>query len=103
MFISAVGKDGDGAQFKKRNHPVIAFYVPLNLNMDSPRHMKEKEEVNNILLGALVNLHWIKPPARRAPTQTCGHLILTFSDPDAANRAKTIGLIICNKRVSVSK
>ena len=26
-----------------------------------------------------------------------------FSDPDAANRAKTTGLIICNKRVLVSK
>ena len=26
-----------------------------------------------------------------------------FADPDATNRAKTTGLIICNKRVSVSK
>ena len=103
MFISALGKDGDGAQFKKRNHLVIAFYIPLNLNTDSPGHMKEIEEVNNILPGTLVNLHWIKPPARRAPTQTCSHLVLTFADPDTANRAKTTGLIICNKRVSVSK
>ena len=102
-FISALGKDGNGAQFKKRNHPVIAYYVPLNLNTGSPEHMKEIEEVNNIQAGALVNLRWIKPPARRAPSQTCGHLVLTFSDPDAANRAKTRGLTICNKRVSVSK
>ena len=102
-FISALGKDGDGAHFKKRNHLVIAFYVPLNLNTDSPGHLKEIEEVNNILLGVLVNLCWIKPPAQRAPTQTCRHLVLTFANPDAANRAKTMGLIICNKRVSVSK
>ena len=101
-FISALGKDGNGAHFKKRNHLVIAFYVPLNLNTDSPGHLKEIEEVNNIVPGTLVNLHWIKPPAWRAPTQTCGHLVLTFSDPDTANRAKTTGLIICNKRVSVT-
>ena len=71
--------------------------------MDSPEHMKEIEEVNNIQLGTLINMHWIKPPAQRAPTQTCGCLVLMFSDVDAANRAKTTGLIISNKRVSVSK
>ena len=102
-FISALGKDGNGAQFKKRNHRVIAYYVPLNLNMDSSKHMKEIKEVNNIQPGTLINMCWIKPPAQRAPTQTCGHLILTFSDPDAANRVKTTGLIICNKRVLVLK
>ncbi|KAF8800031.1 hypothetical protein BYT27DRAFT_7227663 [Phlegmacium glaucopus] len=32
-----------------------------------------------------------------------GNLILLFSDPDAANWAKTTGLVICIKRVSVSK
>ena len=102
-FISALGKDGGGTQFKKRNHLVITYYVLLNLNTDSPEHLKEIEEVNSIQPGALINLHWIKPPARRVPTQTCGHLILMFADPDAANRVKTTGLIICNKRVSVSK
>ena len=29
-FISALGKDGDGAQFKKRNHPVIVEQVSID-------------------------------------------------------------------------
>ena len=77
--------------------------MPLNLNTDSSDHLKEIAEVNNIQQGDLSSMCWIKPPARRAPNQTCGHLILFFSDPDAANRAKTSGLVICSKRVSVSK
>ncbi|KAF8808246.1 hypothetical protein BYT27DRAFT_7210952 [Phlegmacium glaucopus] len=102
-FITALGDEAAGAQLKKRNHPVIAYYVPLNLNTDSQEHLKEVMEVNNIQMGDLTSMRWVKPPARRAPTQTCGHLILLFSDPDAANWAKTTGLVICNKRVSVSK
>ena len=102
-FITALGDKGAGVQLKKRNHPVIAYYVPLNLNTDSPDHLKEIAEVNNIRQGDLSSMHWIKPPARRAPNQTCGHLILSFSNPDAANRAKTSRMVICSKRVSVSK
>ncbi|KAF8802024.1 hypothetical protein BYT27DRAFT_7215721 [Phlegmacium glaucopus] len=102
-FITALGDEAAGIQLKKRHHPVIAYYVPLNLNTDSPEHLKEIAEVNKIQEGVLSGMRWVKPPARRTPTQTCGHLLLFFSDPDAANRAKTEGLVICNKRVSVSK
>jgi len=40
---------------------------------------------------------------KEAPNKPVGTLILTFSNPDVANRAKASGLVICNKRVSVSK
>lgn len=102
-FISALGDGCTGASIKKRSHPMIAYYVPLTLNTDNPAHMSEIAESNNLQPGDLLKARWAKPPARRSPNQTCGHLILTFSNPDAANRAKTEGLIICNKRVSVAK
>jgi hypothetical protein len=102
-FITALGEDGQGATVKKRNHPMIAYYVPLNLNTENPSHLAEINEANNLQPGDLVKLRWAKPPARRAPNQICGHLILSFTSPDAANRAKTEGLLICNKRVSVAK
>ncbi|KAF8810026.1 hypothetical protein BYT27DRAFT_7222087 [Phlegmacium glaucopus] len=79
-FIAAFGVLGVGASIKKRNHPIIAYYVPLHLNTNNPAHFTEIEE-----------------------RQTCGHLILTFSIPDAANRAKAKGLVICNKKVSAVK
>lgn len=82
---------------------MIAYYVPLNLNTENPAHLSEIVESNNLQTSDLVKVRWAKPPARRAPNQICGHLILTFSNPDAANRAKTEGLVICSKRVSVAK
>lgn len=102
-FVTALGVDCTGASVKKRNHPMIAYYVPLNLNTENPTHLAEITESNNLQPGDLVKVRWAKPPARRSPSQICGHLILTFSNPDAANRAKTEGLIICSKRVSVAK
>ncbi len=82
---------------------MLAYYVPLNLNTNNPAHLAEIVESNNMQTGDLLKARWAKPPARRSPSQICGHLILTFSNLDAANRAKMEGLVICNKRVSVAK
>lgn len=103
QFIAALGKNGEGASYKRRNHPMIAYYVPLNLNTENPTHLLEIIETNNLHKNDITKIRWAKPPARRSPNQTCGHLIVNFSNLDAANRAKTEGLIICNKKVSVSK
>jgi len=102
-FITALGSLGKDLTIKKRNHPVIAYYVPLHLNTSNLTNISEIEEVNSIQEGDLLCVWWAKLPICRNANQTCGHLILTFSNPNAANRAKTGGLIICNKRVSVSK
>jgi len=77
--------------------------VPLNLDPSSQKDRKEIEESNNIPEGGLTKVRWIKPPARRKANQLFAHVIATFSDADAANRAIVNGLTICNKRVSVAK
>ena len=82
---------------------MIAYYVLLNLNVNNPAHLGEILESNNLQTGDILKLRWIKPPARRALNQICGHLHINFSGLDAVNRAKTEGLAICNKRVSVAK
>jgi hypothetical protein len=102
-FITALGDKAVGASIKKRNHPIIAYYVPLSLNMDNLAHLVEIPEANNIQEGDITKIRWAKPPARRALNQICGHLIINFSGLDAVNRAKIEGLLICNKKVSVSK
>ena len=103
LFFAALGEIGVGVSLKKRSHPMIAYFVPLSLNPDNPRHIAEIAEFNNLTTDDILKIRWAKPPARRSPNQICGHLIINFSNPDAANRAKTEGLVICNKRVSVAK
>ncbi|EDR06718.1 uncharacterized protein LACBIDRAFT_299843 [Laccaria bicolor S238N-H82] len=91
------------ASFKKRSYNVVAYYVPLTLDPGSEKDRREIEESNNIPEGGLTKMRWIKPPARRRTDQRFAHVIATFSDADAANRAIVNGLTICNKRVSVAK
>jgi len=98
-----LGALGLGASLRKRNHPIIEYYVPLHLNINNPAHISEIEEVNGLQKDDLLKVQWVKPLAHRSTEQTCSHLILSFSNPDTANRAKVSGLIICNKRVSTSK
>jgi hypothetical protein len=87
-FIAALGHSGQGASIEKCSHPMIAYYVLLNLNTKNPAHLAEIVETNNMQKGDLIKIRWAKPPARRAPNQICNHLILIFSNPDAAHRAK---------------
>ncbi|KAF8807108.1 hypothetical protein BYT27DRAFT_7287771 [Phlegmacium glaucopus] len=48
-FITALGDDAAGAQLKKRHHPVIAYYVLLNLN---PRSMGYKKGISPVYAGS---------------------------------------------------
>ena len=54
-------------------------------------------------MGDIVRACWIKPVARRSPSQTCGHTVLAFSMPEAANKALAHGLFICQKKVYAKK
>jgi len=56
VFIAELGKEGAGVQLKRRNHPVIAYYVPLHLDTNSMGHLKEILEVNRIQEGDLSGL-----------------------------------------------
>jgi hypothetical protein len=88
---------------KKRTHNCIAFFVPLTLDPGNPEHIEEIQESNDIAADTIIRAKWAKAPERRTPSQSCGHLIISFTDPDAANRAILNGLIICNKRVTIQK
>ena len=75
----------------------------MNLDTSCEKDKREIEETNNIPEGGLMKIRWIKPPARWRMDQRYAHVIATFSDLDAANRALVNGLTICNKRVSIAK
>jgi hypothetical protein len=89
--------------FKKWLHNTIAFLVPLTFKPNSSVNVEEVQESNNLPVHAVTKAKWAKAPKHQTPTQSCSHLIISFSDPDTANQAILNRLIICNKRVTVQK
>ena len=91
-------KIGPGVVFRSRVHNLIAFNVPLGISPENQSHRQEVCEANNLDPETITTLKWVKPVHRRSQTQRTAHLFLTFNNADAANRAITNGLYICNRR-----
>ena len=94
---------GNNAKFKPRTFSLIAFNVALTIEPDSQEHKNEICEANHIGEGGIVNMRWAKLPERRSLGQKTAHLIIAFTDANAANRAISEGLVICNKRAHIEK
>jgi hypothetical protein len=94
---------GPGVVFRARVHNLIAFNVPLDISPEDKTHRSEVCEVNSIDPEGVTAMRWIKPAHRRSKNQRTAHLILTFTNADAANRAITNGLYICNRRCHVER
>ena len=76
---------------KSRGYHVMVQFVPLNFRMDKEMDLRETEEVNGMDAGVITHARWIKPAARRAPMQTCRHLILTLQMATVANEVLVHG------------
>ena len=88
---------------KPRLYQVMVQFVPLTFQPDREADLREVEEVNSINVGGIVRARWIKPVARCKPSQTCGHLILSFQFPQPANDTLAYGLYIGQKKVFAEK
>jgi hypothetical protein len=99
-FCSKVGPD---VKFRTRTHNLIAYNVPIVVDLDNEKHMTEIHKTNQLEKGSIIRARWAKPIARRSPSQRSAHLILTFNDVDTANRALTNGLLIFHSKVQVDK
>ena len=86
-----------------RNYNAMAYFVPLTFSAADKSHLEEVTETNDLPNGSISKCRWAKAPERRSPNQTVGHVVITFTDPDSANKAILNGLVICNKKVSVTK
>ena len=95
--VEFCGRLGEHVNFRSRIYNVIAFNAPLNINPESHSHIEEINEANNVE-STIVALRWAKPIERRSSSQRSAHIILSFTDPVAANRAITNGIQICNKK-----
>ena len=94
---------GDGITFKPRTYNVMTFNVPLNMEPENLTHRLEVNEVNGWSDRTVLAIKWAKPIKRRSPHQRTAHLILMFTNPEAANRAISSGVSICNKRCEAER
>ena len=88
---------GVGVTFRMRRYMVMAFNVPLNIDPTNCAHLEEINSVNDLGDDTIAEMRWAKPIERRSPNQKSAHLILSYSNPEAANRAISNGISICNK------
>jgi hypothetical protein len=96
--VKLCNKIGEGVSFRTRVHNLIAYNVPLGITPEDVKHRQEVCEANNIDSEVITTMKWVKAVHRRAQDQRTAHLFLTFNSADAANRAITNGLYICNRR-----
>ena len=96
-------KIGPKAEFRTRSYNVIAFNVPTDINPDEEAHRIEICEANGLEPTTIISAKWAKAVNNRLPSQRTAHLLLAFSDANAANRANTNSLLICNRKCQVER
>ena len=82
-------------------YDIIAFNVPLSIEPTTDEHQAKICEANNLDVDTISSMKWAK--AIRTPTQKTAHLILMTNNANAANRAITNGLNICDKWGHIEK
>ena len=96
-------KLGPKAEFRTRSYNIIAFNVPTDIDPEVDSHRLEICEANGLDPTTIVSVKWAKAVDKRSPNQRTAHLLLSLDDANAANRAITNGLLICNKKCQVER
>ena len=65
---------------------MVVQFVLLHFKPEREMELCQIEEANAIGASSILHARWIKLPHRRAPNQTCSHVIFVFSMPDTANK-----------------
>ncbi|KAI0046413.1 hypothetical protein FA95DRAFT_1468541, partial [Auriscalpium vulgare] len=81
-FAEAVHPEAD---IRPQGFTVLLRFIPLTFDPDTPYHLRDVEEVNQMPANSIIKAQWIKPPQRRDPSQICGHAYFTFSSVDTVN------------------
>ncbi|CAK5270118.1 unnamed protein product [Mycena citricolor] len=80
------------------NYTVIADFVPVTFDPESPTAISELEDNNGHENGQIASARYIKPMERRARGQRVAHVTIGFKTAEAANRAIKFGLFVeCTK------
>ena len=90
-------------KFHPRTFNIIALNAPLTIDPNEENHGIEICKANNLQPDTIITIKWVKPIDKRSPNQRTAHLLLTVNSANAANRAITNRLNICNRRCQVEK
>ena len=82
---------------------LVVQFISLHFKLEQDVEIRQLEGENDLPAGSVICVKWIKLAYKRAPDQTCGHIIFTFSKPEATNKVLMNGLIICQKHVYAEK
>ncbi|CAK5267063.1 unnamed protein product [Mycena citricolor] len=94
-FLNALG---GSTIHTPRNFTIIADFVPVSFDPDSPAAIGELEDSNGMGSGHITNARYIKLKERRTQGQRVAHMMIGFKSAETANRALKYGLFIeCTK------
>ena len=86
------------ATIKPRLYNVVVQFVPLSFRPGREADLREIKEVNGVEVRGISKVRWIKLVARRAPSQVCGHIILSLSYPHNPQMAHWLTVCLCARR-----
>ena len=90
---------GSGASIKNRTYQVIVQFVPVAFDPANDEHVRGFEENNNIAIGSIAKMDWIKPKKDRKKNQKVATLRVYHRDIESANEILKQGAYVFNKRV----
>ena len=97
-----VDKFAIGARIRDRAYNILVRWIPTTFEPNS-KHLREIEEVNNLLEHSIQKARWIKPVIRRRAGQARAHAIFTMNTADEANKIIRSGIDICGVRVKAER
>ncbi|KAG1816666.1 uncharacterized protein BJ212DRAFT_1299436 [Suillus subaureus] len=94
---------GNTVSFHTHTYPIVAEYLPIQLQIQDDTFLHSVEQDNNLLINSIVTTCWIKPPQRRSATQRKAFALIHIADPHTANLILKEGIYIQNERIAVCK
>ena len=98
-----VDKFAIGTHIRDRAYNILVRWVPITFEPSNKAHLREIEEVNNILDHSIQKARWIKPIIRRRAGQTRAHAIITLNSAEAANSIIRNGIDLFGVRVKAER
>ena len=90
---------GSGASIKNRTYQVILQFVPVAFDPTDDEQVKSFEENNNIAIGSIAKMDWIKPQKDRKKNQKVATMRVYHRNVESANEILKQGAYVFNKRV----
>jgi hypothetical protein len=99
-FITNFGR---AAVLKSKPFVIIAEFVLVGFDPTNMGDLLTIEEANELSMGAVKSVKWIKPIQRREVKQQTAHLIVNFTSVQDANCILQRGILIAGTRVKTRK